>query len=152
MASNYVTAGSRQTVQVISQTQVAPVQAVNIYTQPHASYVVVLVPLTAYQAGDADDYLEPVAAVIETQWTNGFISGTSFVQEVDASTGLLDYFLDFIVSWTPPGGLRIPYTSIVRAPIAALSSETAFTESGGANAVGPQIADAYAALVGLSQL
>ena len=126
--------------------------AVNIYTQPHSSYVVVLVPLAAYQAGSANDYLEPVATVIEQVWTDGFISGTSFVQEVDQATGLLDYFLDFTVSLTLTTGLAIPYTEIVRAPIAALSSETAFTETGGADAVGPQIAAAYARLAGLAQL
>lgn len=150
MAANYVTAGSRQTVKVVSQTQVAPVQAVNVYTQPHASYVVVLVPLAEWQQGKSDDYIKPVASVIEQIWTDGFISGTSFVQEIDGATGLFDYYLDFTVSWTPPGGLAIPYTTIVRAPLDSLSSETAFTT--GAGAPGPAIATAYNSLVETSQL
>jgi hypothetical protein len=150
MASNYVTAGSRQTVKVVSSTQVAPVQAVNIYTQPHASYVVVLVPLAEWQAGHENAYLEPVAGVVEQIWKDGFISGTSFVQEIDAATGLFDYYLDFIVSWTPPGGLAIPYTTIVRAPLDSLSSETAFTT--GTGAPGPAIAKAYNSLVATSNL
>jgi hypothetical protein len=150
VAKNYETAGSRQTVQVVSQTQVAPVQAVNIYTKPHASYVVVLVPLSEYQAGNADKYLEPVATVIEQVWSDGFISGTQFVQEIDPATGLFDYFVDFTVSWTPGGGLAVPYTTIVRAPVASLNSTTAFIT--GADAPGVAIADAYSVLVKTSQL
>jgi hypothetical protein len=150
VASTYVAAGAYQTVKVISQTEVAPVEAVKIYTQPHASFVIVLVPLAEFQANDYDKYLTPVAATIEGIWTDGFISGTAFVQVTDQSTNLLADFLDFTVSYTPTGGLALPFTGVVRAPTDALSSATAFATLGGAQAPGPQIATLYNTLVALA--
>lgn len=147
MASNYRTAGSVPWVQVVSQTQVVPVQRVNIYTIPHASYIVVNVPANEWAAGRQDKYLHPVAAVVEQIWADGFISGTQFVQDTDPSTQLLADFLNFVVSYTPAGGLAIPYTTVVRVPVPALSSELAFTSSTSGMPYGEQIAHAYNQLV-----
>lgn len=144
--ANYVTAGSSAGVQVLSQTQVAPVQSVRIYTQPHGTYVVVQVPLSAWRAGHAVKYLKPVAAIIENLWEAGFISGAQFVQDVDPSSGLLTDFVDFTVSYTPGSGLAIPFTSVVRVPVPGLSSETAFTTSSAGKSYGEQIAETYAQL------
>lgn len=149
MAKQYTIAGSRQGVQVLSQTQVRPVQQVNIYTKPHATYVQVEVPLTVWRGGNADKYLAPVAANIEIVWKDGFINGAQFVQDVDSS-GLLASYVDFVVFFQLEAGLAIPYSTIVRVPVAALSSELAFTTSNTGTPYGQQIAEAYNQLAAMA--
>ena len=145
MAESYTTAGSSSGVQVLSQTQVQPVQLVSIYTKPHGSYVVVPVPQAAWAAGDEAKYLEPVAANIEELWRQTVISGTSFVQDVDAS-GLLAAYVDFLVQLHDAKGVPLPFSTTVRVPLTDLGSASFFGKPSGGTAPSTAILQAFAQL------
>ena len=125
MADNYTTAGSAQTVRVLSQTQVIDVEAVAIWTKPSSVYMVVQVPLAAWQAGNQDQYLAPPAELVEQLIQGGLVVGVTQVQAVDSSQ-LLSSFLDLTVSYTPTTGITAPFTAIVRAPFTAFETLDAF--------------------------
>lgn len=151
MAANYVTAGSRQTVQVLSQTESADVQAVNIYTQPSNIFTVVLVPLVTWQNGDASKAITPVAGLIEALIAGGLITGMVYVQSTDASD-LLAGFMQATVSYTSSTQPLIPFTAKVLIPMTALTSLDAFnTYSTSANGDDP-ILVAYNQLVATANL
>lgn len=145
MAKDYVVAGSRQSVQVISQTEVQPVQLVSIYTQPNGSYVVVPVPLAAWQAGQWASYVEPIAANIEELWKQTVISATNYVQDVDTS-GLLASYVDFTVQLHDANKVPLPYTTVVRIPLSQLASKTFFGKPSGGTAPSTAILSAFAQL------
>jgi hypothetical protein len=131
VAVSYVTAGSYQTVRVLSQTQVVEVEAIGIYTQPSGFYVVVQVPLAEWQAGGADTYLATTADLIEgvvlatPDPGQTLAAGVAYVQDVDAS-GLLSAFLDFTVSYTPKGAGKAPFTTVVQLPMTSFETADAF--------------------------
>lgn len=138
MAQYYDVVSSRQTVRVISQNQVAPVQAIGIYTKPSQVYLNVLVPLAAYQAGKEATYLEPPALLTEQLMGNDTgvpgtpigsprVLGAQYVQANDAS-GLLVGFVDFTVYYQPDNSVGLPLTGTVRIPMTSLESFAAFTK------------------------
>jgi hypothetical protein len=116
---------------------------VNIYTKPHATYAVVPVPLKEWQDDHADAYLEPVAANIEAVWKSQEISGASFVQDVDENSQLLASFIDFTVAYQPSPATGLPFTTVVRVPLDALSSITAFTAAGSDDPYALRLVQAY---------
>lgn len=131
MAKNYLVGGSFQTVRVLSQTTVIDVEAISIYTQPSNVYVVVQVPLTAFQADNYESYLSVTADLIEgilapsNQPNTVYVAGVTYVQDID-SAGLLAAFLDWTVGYLPTSGQQSPFTEIVRLPITAFESAAAF--------------------------
>lgn len=131
MASNYVTAGSFQTVRVLSQTSVIDVEAISIYTKPSGVYVVVQVPLTAFQSDNYDSYLAVTADLIEAELAatpepgQRLASGVSYVQDID-SAGLLAAFLDFTVAYLPTSGQQGSFSEVVRLPLTVFETAEAF--------------------------
>lgn len=152
MASNYVTASSFGTVDVISQTEASDVQAVAIYTQPHGTYLVVLVPNKIFKAGKSKAYIAGYATTVENLWKAGFITGAVYGQDVDPGSGLLTGYLYFKVTFQAEDKQALPYSTTVRVPVSALSTETAFTTQGNPVPYGQQISEAYASMAGLSEL
>jgi len=131
VAVSYSTAGSYQTVRVLSATQVIDVQAIGIYTLPSGFYVVVQVPLSVWLAGDADAYLATTADLVEgvvlatPDPGQSLAAGVAYVQDVDAS-GLLAAFLDFTVSYQPAAAGQAPFTTVVRLPMTSFETAAAF--------------------------
>ena len=110
----------------------------------------VQVPYKAWSAGKVSEYVEPVAAQIELLFKDGVVNAASYVQDVDGS-GLLASYMDFTVFFQETTALALPYTTVVRIPISALSSETAFTAPSSGGSAAQQILDAYSELVKTSQ-
>lgn len=127
MADSYQTVSSRKTVKVISQTQSVDVQEVGIYTKPSGVYMVVLVPLSAWNAGNAGDYLTPPASIVEGLIGEGLVTTGTYVQAID-SANLLAGFMDLTVSYTPTGGISLPFTTVVRIPMTAFVSREAYSD------------------------
>jgi hypothetical protein len=125
VANQYVTVSSQQTVQILSQTSSAEVEAVAISTKPSGVYTVVLVPLKQWEDGNEAAYLEPPAELIEGLIAGGYISGMVYVQSTDSSN-LLVGFMQATVSYTPSAGLAQPFTTKVMIPMTALVSLEAF--------------------------
>jgi hypothetical protein len=125
VAKQYVTVSSQQTVQILSQTTSADVEAVAIYTQPSNVYTVVLVPLKQWQDGSEAAYLAPVAELIEGLIAGGLISKMIYVQSSDTSN-LLAGFMQAKVVYTATTGLAQPFTTKVLIPMTALVSLDAF--------------------------
>jgi hypothetical protein len=125
VAKNYTTVSSYQTVQVLTQTTSADVQAVTIVTKPSGIYTVVLVPIAQWQGGNADAYLNPPAELLEQLIAGGLVTGAVYVQSTDSSD-LLAGFMQLTVSYTPPSGLAQPFTTKVMMPMTAIVSLDAF--------------------------
>jgi hypothetical protein len=151
MADKYTTISARQTIQVVSQTESADVEAVTIQTIPSLIRMTVLVPLKEWTGGKAATYLEPPASIVEGLVAEGFVSSASYVQDTDAS-GLLSGFLNLTVSYTPPGSPGLPFTTIVQVPMTALATDDAYTAWAKAQPGGHPIETAYDALKATANL
>ena len=137
MSDFYSIVSARQSTQVLSQTESAPVELVTIATKPSGINTVVLVPLKAYQAGDNNDYLQPPAELIEELLQGGLVTGMVQVQSSDASD-LLKYYMQATVSFTPSAAPQLPLESNVLVPNSAIASLAAFnTYSASANGNDP---------------
>ena len=128
MANTYTTTGSFQTVKVLSQDQVLDVEAIGINTLPSNVRLTVPVPLAAYKSGNADQYLAIVSDLIEgliastPDPNNHLVSGAVGTQQVDPS-GLLAYFVNFTVSYTPTSGQQGTFSEVVTLPVSIFESE-----------------------------
>lgn len=154
MAANYLAIPLERTVQVISQTQIADVQRLGVTTKPTGIYVETQVPWAAWEAEGAAPWAGPLATAIESLVSGGLATYATFAQDVDQS-GLIADFLDFLVTYSPPGGSPIPLTTTVRIPVPSLTIDTGFggalnTYFAGASGVldpAQALRDAYDALV-----
>jgi len=140
-----------RSVQVLSPTQVLPVQQIGIRTSPSAVYVEYPVPLSLWDGTDAPAVLEPLAQGIEGVIAQGLCSGGSYVQDYDKNGLLVDYF-DALVEYIPPGPLGIAQSTSVLIPLEAFLASTGdpfFTRLPGAS---PQavLVEAYDKLVAAS--
>jgi hypothetical protein len=132
MAKAYVTTGSFQTVKVLSQNQVIDVEAIGIQTIPSNVRCTVPIPLAAFRAGNADTYLSMVAELIESLIASNpnagqsLVSGASGSQNIDAA-GLLAYYINFTVSYTPLTGQQGTFSEVVTLPVASFETAAAFT-------------------------
>jgi hypothetical protein len=128
VAKQYVTTGSFQTVKVLSQNQVLDVEAIGIQTIPSGVRCTVPVPLAAFRAGNADDYLSLVADLVEaliaggTGSGGGEVSGASGSQNIDAN-GLLSYYINFTVTYTPTTTQQGSFSEVVSLPVSSFESE-----------------------------
>jgi len=148
MAKSYVTTGSFQTVRVLSQTQVLDVEAIGIATKPSGVRLTVPVPKAAYDAGTWQPYLATTAELIESLIASNpdagqhLVSGASGSQAIDGA-GLLAYYVNFTVSYTPTAGQQGTFSTIVTLPVSSFESAAAFNTP--VNGVVPllQIENAY---------
>lgn len=148
MADSYATTGSFQTVRVLSQNQVLDAEAIGIVTKPSGARFTVPVPLAAYQAGNADQYLaissELVESLIAAAPDPGqqLVSGATGSQSIDGA-GLIAYYINFTVAYTPTSGQQGTFSSIVTLPVSSFESAAAFDAP--VNGVTPivQITNAY---------
>lgn len=155
MAKQYMTTGSFQTVKVLSQNQVLDVEAIGIQTIPSAVRCTVPVPLAAFRAGNADDYLSLVADLVEALIAGSAsagapeVSGASGSQNIDQN-GLLAYYINFTVSHTPTTGQQGTFSEVVTLPVASFESEAGLNTP--VNGVLPlvAIANAYKRQVALA--
>jgi hypothetical protein len=129
--ADYTPVGSVKTVRVLSQTQVVDVESIAIYTKPSNIYLEVQVPLTDFNAGNADTYLETTADLVEGVLAASpdpgqtLASGCVYVQDIDSS-GLLAAFLDFTVSYIPQSTIALPFSTTVRLPLTSFETADAF--------------------------
>lgn len=131
MADSYVTAGSYQTVKVQSQTTVADVELIGIYTKPSGVYIGVPVPVAAYRAGNAGQFLAITAELVESIFAatpdpgQNLAQSASYVQDID-SAGLLSAFLDFTVAYIPTNTYQGTFSEVVRLPVTVFETATSF--------------------------
>lgn len=151
MASSYTTAGSTPGVRVLSQTQTLPVELIAIWTQPHNVYLVVPVPLVAFNAGTQDTYLTPPAELVEQLFQAGQVTAIVYVQTVDGSQ-LLAASLDVTVTYQPTTGSAGPFSAIVRLPFTVFESLDAFAAPLAGGTPSAQIEAAYSQLVKTAKL
>ena len=116
MASNYQPVGSNRSVQVLGPTQVIDVEEAQVVTAPSGVYFSFPIPLDMWLQNQGADYLGTIASQIEQQISEGLAVTASYIQDVDPSGLLVDY-LDFVVQYVPPGGLRGPFEGVVRMPL-----------------------------------
>lgn len=119
MANNYATAGSFPDVQVLSPTKVIAVEVAQAFTIPTAVYFEFPIPRDLWAENLGADYLGTIAGQIEQQISEGLAVTGSYIQTPD-DTGLLVDYMDFLVRYTPPGGLRGPFETTVRIPLNTL--------------------------------
>lgn len=141
--AKYVVLGSYPSVQVLSQTEVVPVQRTTIATRPHGTQAIVNVPLSVFEQGHAASHLAPVATNIETIWASEVISGAYPLQDTDPTSSLLTDYIAFVVSYTPRSGPPTPLTTTVRIATALLGAEAAFYQPEGGTAYGTALTDAF---------
>jgi hypothetical protein len=145
MAGNYRNVVARPSIRVLSETQVIDTEEVGFVTIPSGVYAQREVPRTAWLAEGAAAWVGPLATAIENLMAGGLATSASFVQDVDDS-GLIADYLDFLVSYTPPGGLGFTLTATVRINVNALTLDIGFGSFVGGDPA-QQLRDAYDRLV-----
>lgn len=157
MADTYVTTGSTQTVRVLSQTGVVPVEAIGIYTKPYDVYAVVQVPLAQFKAGHYAHYLEVTSELLISLLNaagedgTGLVSGAAYVQDIDSS-GLLSAYMALTVTYQPPGGYQTSFNEVVTLPMTVFETGEAFSTPINGKTPIELITDAQARLKRLASL
>ena len=159
MAQYWTPVSSATATQVLSQTASRKVERVSLYTKPSSVYMIVNVPYSEWAAGNEATYLEPPVLLVEQLMGNDtggdftgttYVTGATFIQDTDASHLLADY-MQFTVSYIPPGGFGLPFTAQVPIPMTALSSFAAFSQPiHGGKTAQQLIQDAHDQLVALA--
>lgn len=119
MAASYIVVSQSPGVQVLGATQVMDVETVGIVTQPTGIYLEYPIDRASWQADQGGQLLAALADAVEGLIDAGLAVDGSYVQDLRPS-GLLADYIDFIVEYTPPGGVRPPMTAEARVPIGAL--------------------------------
>lgn len=122
MAGNYYVNDSDREIQVVSPTFVRPVMYVGIFTLPSQVYARFPVDIPAWRRNEGADYLSTIATEIESLIAAGLAVTAQYVQEQDEN-GLLADFMEFLVRYIPPDGLRGPLDSRVPIALGMLVSE-----------------------------
>jgi hypothetical protein len=120
--ASYIPQGSSRTVQVLSSSQVVEVERIEAATVPHNVGFWRYVPIAAFNAEGSDPWLEPLAAAIEQRLASGLADDAAMVEDTDAF-GLVQDFIDFIVSVPPGPGKVGPFTATVRVPVLLLTAD-----------------------------
>jgi len=140
VAGNYATTSSRPNVKTLDGQTVIDVQAIGIVTKPTGIRFTVPVPKTTFDQGGAEAILAFAATEVEALTANvdntgnPLISGGSGSQQID-NNGLLAYFINLIVSYTPATGTQGTYTEVVTLPVSVFESSEAYIA--GINGVKP---------------
>jgi hypothetical protein len=123
MATNYIPVSSYATVKVFSPSQVLDVQMIGFYTIPTGIYCEYGVPHDAFvhAGGSAADQpeIDTLAQDIENAIEGAGVTGGTFVQEVDPSSGLLTDFVQYDLAYKSPITGRGPFTTYVNVPVSA---------------------------------
>lgn len=120
--ASYTPLGSYLTVKSFSPGTAITIDMVSFVTSPTGIFCEYGVPHDAFiaegsGAGDQPliqalaDGIEGVAAAVDC------VTGGTFVQEVDPSSGLLQDFVQFFLSHTNPANGRGPFTTTVNVPV-----------------------------------
>lgn len=115
MAGNYFVNDSDREIQVISPTLVRPVEYVGIFTLPSHVYARYPVGLELWVQNQGADLLGTLATSIEGLISGGLAVTAQYMQDQDENGLLVDY-LDFLVRYVPPDGIRGPLDSRVLVP------------------------------------
>jgi hypothetical protein len=115
--------------QVLSPTQVLDIMRVGFVTSPTGVYAERMVPVAAWKAGGAADWIAPLATAIEDMISGGLASYAYWGQEVDPATNLLADFVSFVVTYDPGDG-RPVQEAIATVPVADLTTDVQFFDVG----------------------
>lgn len=126
MAANYIVVSSEQTIQILSQTEVADVEAVVILTQPSNVRLRIYVPLKAWQAGQEGPYLNRPAQWIEQLLSGGLATNAVQYQDTDAAR-LLAGYVRLTVSYQPPNAAQGLFSAFVSVPMTTLQLADPFS-------------------------
>lgn len=105
-------------IQVLGPTQVLDVERVGFVTSPSSIYAEFPVPMSTWRAGGAGVLIGPLSDAIENLIAGTAATTASYLQDVD-DNGLLADYLDVVVEYVPPDGVRPPMTTTVRIPLDA---------------------------------
>jgi hypothetical protein len=119
MAASYIVVSQTPGVQVLGPTQVMDVETVGITTLPTGIYLEYPIDRASWQADHGTQLLSAIAEAVEGIIDAGLAVDGSYVQDLRPS-GLLADYIDFIVEYTPPDGVRPTMTAEARVPIGAL--------------------------------
>lgn len=126
MAANYRVVSQTPSVQVLSANEVIDTMEVGFVTAPSGVYAQRSVPRSAWKDGGAGAWIGPLATSIENLISGGLASGAVFVQDVDASSGLLKDAMQFTVLYDAPPPAVAPMTTTVTIPVDMLTLDTQF--------------------------
>jgi hypothetical protein len=120
MADGWTLVSTQRTPQVLSATEVIDAMQIGFITQPSNVYAQRMIPYSSWTllqgAAGLGFWVAPVRDAVENAIADGSAIGATFVQDVDPASGLLTDFIDFLVGYTPRGGIG-QLTDTVRWPI-----------------------------------
>lgn len=131
MADEYDVVGSSSTIRVLSPTQAIDVEAITIVTKPSGVRLTIQVPLSDFTAGTYDTYLVVSANLVEGVLAAAPSAGQNLAtaayqsQDTDAS-GLIAYYVSFLVTYQPSGITALPLTQWVTFPMTSFETADAF--------------------------
>lgn len=145
MAAGYEVVSQEKSVQVLGPTRVLDVQTVGFKTHPTGIYAEFHVDWASWLADKGANQLGALAEAIEDVMAQGAAIDAQYV-EVPNDQGLIVGYLDVVVEYRPPDGIRPPMTTTIPIQLSSFSAaaDPWFARLGAS----PQsmIADAYAAL------
>lgn len=132
--ASYIAQGSYTTVKSYAPGTSITVQMITFQTQPTGIWCEYGVPYEAFLqegTGASDQPLiQSLADTIENIALRvSCVTGGTFIQDVDPSSGLLVDYVQFFLSYTPASGAG-PFTTTVDVPVAALASAADIAEFG----------------------
>jgi hypothetical protein len=111
---------TQRTPQVLSATEVIDAMQLGFVTRPSNVYVQRMIPYSSWQTLQGEQgvgfWVAPIRDAIENAIADGSAVGANFVQDIDPGSGLLTDFVEFLVGYTPPGGIG-QLTDTLRWPI-----------------------------------
>jgi hypothetical protein len=131
VADQYDVVGSSSTIRVLSTTQAIDVEAITIVTKPSGVRLVILVPLSDFTADTYSQYLVVSADLVESVLAANPAAGQNLAtaayqsQDTDAS-GLIAYYVSFLVTYQPEGITALPLTQWVTFPMTTFETAAAF--------------------------
>lgn len=151
MANNYTVISQVPDVVVLSPTIVVNAERVGIRTSPTGVYVEFPVDRASWIADQGEAVLSALATEVEALIASGLATTASFFNDLDENGLLIDY-LDFVVEYTRPGGVKGLMSSVARVPVATLIGDSdpfAFNLAGNPREI---LTAAYDALVATASL
>ena len=155
MAATYATTSSRPNVKTLDGQTVIDVEAIGIVTKPTGIRFTVPVPKTAFDQGGADTIVNFAATEVEALVSanpdagQNLVTGGSGSQQID-NNGLLAYFINLIVSYTPANGTQGSFTETVTMPVSVFESAGAYDAGVGGKSPVVLVTEAYARLKALA--
>lgn len=144
----------RSDTQAVGPDSIVAVQRVTVETHPSMVVFDLLLPEREYttQAGAFDEAkavlaIRPIAQQIEYYISSGQVQGAEYAEDLNPS-GLVEFYMDFIVTIEPPSNTQIgEHTMVVRVPLVALGERILID-----SLVAPKIARAREYLEGFAHI